>query len=355
MKEPLSATEFLRLLARRWRILLSAAVSAAVLSFLGAHLLPKKYTSEALLLIETPGISDSRASLIVSSVYLDSLRTYAMLASSDELFEKAANSLGLRETGDGRSLSELKESAIKVEIPRNSRILAIRATLRQPEKEQALAKFLAEATVERNLAIQQKGDELRTSLADSARQAAEKRMDEIEEEFQDLAAKSPAAGLEAEVEALVWNREMAREELKFLQRRDSAPLPSGSDPTVGGSPLRTHVDALRERVERLDAEIRGKQILLARAEAKQDALESRRKSARKVLQQADSRFLQEQALEAARSERLQIIQPGVLPDKPSHPRIALYVLAATALALLFAVFAVTLQIHFSRDSAKSSE
>lgn len=355
MKEPLSATEFLRLLARRWPILLSAAVSAAVLSFLGAHLLPRKYTSEALLLIETPGISDSRSSLIVSPVYLDSLRTYAMLASSDELFARAVDALGLREAGDGASLAEMKESAIKVEIPRNSRILAIRATLRQPEKAQALAKFLAEATVERNLEIQKKGDELRTSLANSARQAAEERMDRVDEQLRELAAKSPAAGLEAEIEALVWNREIVREELKFLQRRDGEPLPSGSDPKTGGSPLRPHIVELRGRIERLDAEIRDKQVLLARAEAKQDALESRRQAARKVLQQADSRLLQEQALEAARGERLQIIQPGLLPDQPSHPRIALYVLAATALALLFALFAVTLQIHFSRESASSGE
>ena len=40
---------------------------------------------------------------------------------------------------------------------------------------------------------------------------------------------------------------------------------------------------------------------------------------------------------------------------PSLGLIALYVLAATARALLFAVFAVSLQIHFSRESAPSSE
>ena len=355
MKEPLSATEFLRLLARRWRILLAAAVSAAVLSFLGAQLLPKKYTSEALLLIEAPGSSGSRSRLLVSPVYLDSLRTYALLASSDELFEKAVNSLGLRDAGGGRSLAEMKESAVRVEIPRNSRILAIRATLRDPQKAQALAKFLAEATVQQNREIQQAGDELRTSLADSARQGAERRMDQVDEQLQELAAKVPAAGLEAEIEALVWNREIAREELKFLQRREGEPVAPGSDPTAGGSAPRPRIVELRAQIERLDAEIRGKQILLSRATAKQDALESRRKAARKVLQQADARLLQEQALEAARSERLRIIQPGVLPEKPSHPRIALYVLAATALALLFAVFAVTLQIHFSRDGAPSSE
>ena len=355
MKEPLSATEFLRLLAARWKLLLSATLSAAVLAFLLAQLIPKSYTSEALLLIETPGGSDARSSLIISPTYLDSLRTYAMLASSDELFEKAVTSLGLRQTNDSGAITELKESALDVEIPRNSRILSIRATHPQPEKARALATFLAEAAVQRNRDIQEAGDGLRTSLTETARRSAEERMDRIDQQLQDLAANNPVAGLEAEIEALVWIREVARDELKFLQRRDSEPSSSGSEPTAGSSLPRPHIAELRGRIERLDAEIRGKKSILARAEAKQDALLTRRSAARKALEQADSLLLHEQSLEAARGERLQIIQPGALPRKPSHPRIALYVLTAAAIAFVLAVFAVTLQIHFSRDGAPSGE
>src|SRR2546426_4620774 len=84
MAQPFDAYEYLDFLLSRWRFVAAACAAAVVLTLAVSLSLPKKYTAISRIVIEPPAGSDPRATIAVSPIYLESLRTYEMFASSDD-------------------------------------------------------------------------------------------------------------------------------------------------------------------------------------------------------------------------------------------------------------------------------
>src|SRR5207342_178962 len=113
-----------------------------------------QYTATARVVIDPPAGADLRAAMAVSPIYLESLKTYEQFADSDSLFQKAALQFGLQ----ARPIEALKRRVLQVQLVRNTRILQISVTLPDAKKAQALAQYLAEATVETNRAAVSESD-----------------------------------------------------------------------------------------------------------------------------------------------------------------------------------------------------
>src|ERR1700761_868916 len=154
MSEQFDAFRYISYLRSNWRAIAASCCVAVALALAASLLLPAKYTATARVLIDPPAGADARSSIAVSPVYLESLRTYAEFASSDSLFQKAAQRFNLT----GAAIESLKRRVLKVEIVRNTRVMEISTTLPDPGKAQALAKFLAESTVELNHASLSEND-----------------------------------------------------------------------------------------------------------------------------------------------------------------------------------------------------
>jgi len=78
--ESLDGNQYFQYLLRRWRFIVSVCAIAVVLALVVSLVLPKNYTATASLLIEPPAGNDPRTSIAVSPVYLESLRSYEVLA-----------------------------------------------------------------------------------------------------------------------------------------------------------------------------------------------------------------------------------------------------------------------------------
>jgi len=96
------------ILQRHRTVVAITCSTALALSGIVSLLLPAHYTATASILIEPPGGNDPRAATAVSTVYLESLKTYERLASSDTLFEHALNDLKIRQRYPGVSTETLK-------------------------------------------------------------------------------------------------------------------------------------------------------------------------------------------------------------------------------------------------------
>lgn len=155
-------------LRRRWPVIAVAGGVAVLLALVAGWLTPAQYTATARILIESPAAGDLRASMAVSPVYLESLKSYAILASGDRLFAGAIEHFHLRRS---RSIEQLKQSVLRVTIPRSTKVLEIAVTLPDPRDAQALAHYIAEQTVAlaRDLALEADRD----ALADAQKQRDE--------------------------------------------------------------------------------------------------------------------------------------------------------------------------------------
>lgn len=131
---------------REKRVLFAMSCGAAVLLALAVSLaLPKRYTAKSSILIDSPEGTDPRAATAMSPAYLESLKTYEALASSDTLFQSAIEHL---------QINGSKGSVLKVSVPTNTAVIEISATLNDPRKAQALAQYIAEQTVELDRTIE---------------------------------------------------------------------------------------------------------------------------------------------------------------------------------------------------------
>ena len=248
---------------------------AAALALLSGLLMPAEYTATARIMIEPPAGTDSRVAMAISPVYLESLKSFELLASGDRLFLDALDHFKLPHS---TAVEKLKRSVLKATIPRNTRILEISATLTDPAQAQALALYIAEQTVKLNREVSM-GTE-RDLLAEAGRQ---------------------------------W--EEARAKLEQSERTWAQ---------IAEQPASTAPDHL----------------------AKVGVAQAEREAARESLTAAEKRLQQEHASTGYRGERLMVIDPGVVPARPSRPNIPLMLLAAILVALAASLLYVTFEFNY---------
>ena len=131
MYQSFDAYEYVDYFRRRW-LVVAAACAAAVLLALGVSLLlPKQYTATASIVIEPPGGSDARLTTAVSSMYLESLKSYELYGNSETLFAQAAEKFHLRSSAS-EPLETLQHRILKVSKLRDTKILEVSAKLSDP-------------------------------------------------------------------------------------------------------------------------------------------------------------------------------------------------------------------------------
>jgi uncharacterized protein involved in exopolysaccharide biosynthesis len=144
MPETFDAYQYLAYLGSRWRLAALAAGLALAAALAVSLLAAKKYTATVTLVIEPPG------GTVLSPIYLEALKTYEHLAASDHLFAQAVEKFRLREDLPGRPIERLKRAVLRVELPRNTRILEISITLPNAAKAHEVALHLAQETMRLN-------------------------------------------------------------------------------------------------------------------------------------------------------------------------------------------------------------
>ena len=364
MPESFDAYQYLLHLRSHWRVVATACGVALALALAVSLLATKQYVATARVLIEPPG-SDPRAATAVSPVYLESLQTYAHLALSDSLFQKAVNELGIRDSDRPEPLSSLKKSILAVEIPRNTKILDISVKLPDPEKAQQLAAFIAQETVSLNQRTIAESDKAQTVRIEELRADARRRVEEAEAASLELARGGSAEGLLEEVLALIDSRWLIQQEIFYAEDRraelagtqlDHAGTQPSSDKEAAAESLvaaEARLARLRSQSAELDREITAKRRTLASTETRQEAGESERSTAWAALQEAEARLAQAQATVAVRGERLQVIDPGVVPERHTSPNVPLNLIVALLFGAIGSLVYITIEFSLLLRKAES--
>jgi len=351
MPDPFDAYQYFSFLRARWRLPALALGAALAVSLALSLLLPSKYTAKVSLVIEPPAGADPRASTAVSPIYLESLRTYEHFASSDHLFGQAVERFQLRAGNASRPMERLKREVLRVSVPRNTKILEIAATLNDPKKAHAVAAYIAGETIQLNRKTNRAGDEemieqarrqaeeaaRRLEAAGSARQQFQKRAPTIETLRSEL---EQLRGLREEIDRLALSAELTIAEQEGL-----------AESRVKLQQARTRSESLRRRAADLDRQISAKQTTLAARAGENDSLEAAYESAWAIQEEVQRRLRDMQSVTGHRGERLNLLDPGLPPERPSFPNLPLNLLVAAALGLIGSLVYVTLE--FSLQSLKS--
>jgi capsular polysaccharide biosynthesis protein len=361
MRNASEGLEFARYLRRRWALIAISCATAVVVAGAVSLLLPARYTATSSILIEPPGGNDPRAATAVSTVYLESLKTYERFASSDTLFEHALNDLHLRERYPGASTDTLKRRILEVTKPASTTIIDISATVSDPKDAQMLAQYMAEHTVALNASLERQTDEdlskepQRLFDAAKARRAAA-------ESAKDLFTKTtPVEALDKEVLVTAELRSevgkdlaRSRAELANYVGQQQAPQPSGAgEPQAGWTQFeivstRSKIQDLENQDRQLLQALTAKSSILENLRRERDALDAELKSARADEEAENTKLSDVKSTSAARGVRLKVLDPGIVPQRPSFPNPPVNVGVAFALSLMASIGYLAMRFSYDR-------
>ena len=352
MYQTFDAFEYVDYLRRRWRVIAAACGVALLLSLGVSLLLPKHYTATASIVIEPPGGNDVRLSTAVSPVYLESLKTYERFASSDTLFARAAERFHL--LGTGQSIESLKRQVLKVAKLRDTKILEISATLSDPKTAQSLVQYLADETVTASRVESLVSDTDFVGKAQKQTNEAHLRLDQVQKESADVAVNAPIESLQSEVDAAVELQGKVQQQLVDAQ----ANLAEYQQQAQAGGQFASeqlqaaHARAalLQKRSDDLARDIQQKSKSLASRVAKREQLQTETKLAQSAYEALSNRLRDLEVTAGSHAEQLRVIDPGIVPQRPSSPNIALNVAIALFLALAASIAYLSLAFAYRRKS-----
>jgi len=347
------AFEYVDYLRRRWLVIVIACGVAFVLALLVSLLLPKRYTATASILIEPPGVADWRNTTTVSPMYLESLKTYERFAASDTLFAEAAEHFHLLQPGGTQAIESLKRRVLKVSKIRDTKILEISATLPEPKLAQNFAQYLAEKTASMSVRENLAAD--RDFIADAEKQTADAqgRLQKVQADWNTLSVSGPIDALKGDVDASLQLQRTLRGELvdaeasvaEYEQQQSDA---DGRFAKEQLQSAKARVALLQKRNQELDKAIQEKSALLAARVSKREQLQTELRVAQSNYETISARLRDLSAGAGMHSERLRVIDPGIVPQNPSSPNVFLNISAAVFLALIMSVVYLSLAFAYRR-------
>jgi uncharacterized protein involved in exopolysaccharide biosynthesis len=337
MYQSFDAFEYVDYLRRRWRVAAVACGVALLLSLPLSLLMPKRYTATSSIVIEPPGNTDARTAIVISPMYLESLKTYERFADSDSLFARAAEKFHLQEAGGAhRPIESLKRGVLKVSKLRDTKIMEISVTLTDPMLAQSMAQYLAEQTV-----VLSHGESLdadRELIDEAEKQAAvsARRLAQAQQSWTTLTVREPVEALQGELDASLELQGKLRQQLVETQGSIAEYQEGNADSQFAREQLqaeRARAAVLEKRLQDLQRSIQELGATMASRSAKREALQSEVKSAQTASDAAEMRLRELRAAAGSRGERLRVMDPGIVPQRPNSPNIPLNVAAALFLAL----------------------
>ena len=356
MSESFDAYRYIGYLRSRWRLIAGSAALAVALAGVASLLMTPQYSATARIVIDPPAGADLRSAMAVSPIYLESLKTYEHFAESDSLFQKAVQKFGLH----GGSIESLKRRVLQVQLVRNTRLLEISATLPDAAKAHALADFLAESTVEMNrTSVSESDQDLMRGIEQQARELRA-RLEETNANWAKTVAAEPLQGLVAASEQASDLRGKIEEQARsveleladLVERAKTAP--DAAELRKQETSERARLLEMRKQIQELDRQGAERERLLAMRQAHRDQLDAERKSQQAALVTMETRLRDARGESGFRGERLKVIDPGIVPERPSSPNLPLNLAAALLAGLVLPILYLTLEMNFQGRRATAA-
>jgi uncharacterized protein involved in exopolysaccharide biosynthesis len=313
-----------------------------VLAFAISELLPRRYTATTTVIIDPPAASDARTGAMLNPAYLDSLRTFEHFFTSDALFQEAAQRFHL-DTG-GKDIAKVRNKVLKVKQQHETRILEISVTLADPTAACRLAQFITERSIadSREHAVSVDRGSMSNLSAEveharaelDAAQAQWRRATENDTPESIQAALDSDISLESDLRGHENDAAAEAEEWR-VRARDGEVTDRGYAQVQARAAAARRDDYGRRRAQ-LDGEITAERKLLAERSSRLSLASAQLDMARKAFDAAQTRLREFSAVEGMRSERMRMIDPGVVPREPSSPKVLLNTLAGIILAFCLA-------------------
>jgi capsule polysaccharide export protein KpsE/RkpR len=209
---------------------------------------------------------------------------------------------------------------------------------------QQFVRYVAEETVKLSRGESAAADHEVMSEAERQSIEAQQRLDRAQQAWILDAAHESGGALPAQIDGEV---ELAAKVAQSLSdaRSDIAEYQEKAGYAAALPGLRARASELDRRLQEIEKSIERKSTIASQRAASQEKLEVELKMAQTASEAGAARLRELRATAGTRGERLRIIDPGIVPQRPTSPNVALNVFAALVLTL--AGLAAYLTVAFS--------
>ena len=221
-----------------------------------------------------------------------------------------------------------------------------------------MAQSLAEGTVDLSRSLATEGDRELVSGIGQQESEIRRNLDGIEATWARLLSEEPVADLQsamnksAELRATLEQQALSTEQelADAGERQKTAGESERTEARKEAANASARLEEMRKQLQTVDTQAKERERVLALRMTHRDKLEADRKAAETSLAAIEARFRDARSESGYRGERLRIIDPGVLPERPSAPNLPLNVFAALLLGLVLPVVWLTLELNYQERS-----
>jgi capsule polysaccharide export protein KpsE/RkpR len=230
---------------------------------------------------------------------------------------------------------------------RDTKILEISATLPDPALAQHFVNYVAEETVKLSRGESTATDREVIGEAERVALETQQRLDRAQQAFAAASMREPIGALQPRIESDVDLLEKIHQSLMDA-RGDIAEYQQQTDLARQLPGLRARAAELEKRAAELEKSIEEKSAEASRRGAERQKIEAEVKMAQTASESSAARLRDLRATAGTRGERLRVIDPGIVPQRPSSPNIPLNVFAALLLTLIALAAYLTISFSYRR-------
>src|SRR5262249_16345337 len=134
------------------------------------------------------------------------------------------------------------------------------------------------------------------------------------------------------------------------ERQKSAGAAEAAEARRESANAAARLEEMHKQIAALAAESNEREKGLALRLSHRDKLEAERKAALAALAGSEARLREARAEAGYRGERLRVIDPGVVPERPSSPNLVLNVVGAMLLGLVLPILYLVLELNYRERS-----
>jgi chromosome segregation ATPase len=282
------------------------------------------------------------------------------------LFERARQKFHLEEGPGSPATETLRRRVLRVLKLPDTKVLQIRATLRDPQQAQALVQFLAEETVSLNRSVgnQSEHDAL-TEVRKQVQDAGDKLL-QAREQYNAAAAGGTQEVLADEVRDLSDLKGRLNEQLAAantslaeysaragVQSKEFAAADSRENLQQEIAAARARATALAEQIDTVNRDLTQKAAALAAARARTDRSQDQLRAADAGFEAMSRRANELAGSSGLRTEQLRIIDPGIVPQQPSFPNLPLFTSGALLISTMLCLAWLSLRYGLEQQRART--
>jgi uncharacterized protein involved in exopolysaccharide biosynthesis len=158
--------------------------------------------------------------------------------------------------------------------------------------------------------------------------------------WHEFSTRRPYESLRAELEALTDSRDRLQKDLLDSRAELAEVSARPGDPRLAS--VKARVASLESQDTELSRRIQTKGTELSERSARADELQQQLRAAQATYDAAALRLREIQSSAGLRGERLRVMDPGVVPERPSFPNVGLNVMLAVLVALTACIAYFTL-------------